>query len=303
MFRSQLPHSLEVNLCTSIRHIQQEFLCERTILDVLQDLLHSLLGIFCDDLRASDIVAVFSSVGDGVTHTSKTALINQVNDQLHFVNAFKVSVSRVITSFAQGFKTSLHQSTNTAAENSLFTEQVGFSFCPECSFQNTSSCTADCQTISQSQIHSLASCILFNSNQARSTLASLIFRTNGVTRCLRSDHGNINVSRRLDAAEVNVEAVSEHQHIARLEVRFDILLIHSSLLFIVDQDHDDVCLLCSFCGCKYFKALLFSLCPGLAAFIQTNDDSCLVTERFLCIQGMCMTLAAVADDCNGLAIQ
>ena len=36
------------------------------------------------------------------------------------------------------------------------------------------------------------------------------------------------------------EAVSKHEHIAFLEIRLYILLIHSGLLLVVDQDHDHV---------------------------------------------------------------
>ena len=290
-------------LTACFAHIQQEFLCEGTVLNVLQDLLHGLLGFFGDQLRTGDVVAVFRSVGDGVTHACKTTLVDQVYDQLHLVNAFEVSVSRVITSFAQSFETSLHQGTNAAAQNSLFTEQVGFCFGTECGFQNAGSCTADSQTISQCQILSLAGCVLLYSNEARNALACQIFRTNGVTRSLRSDHGNVNVCRRNDLTEVDRKAVSEHQHIARFQIRCNVLLVHCCLLFIIDQNHDDVSLLCSFCCGEYFEALCLSLCPGLAALVQTDDYSGLIAQRFLGIQCVCVTLTAVADNSDSLAIQ
>ena len=78
---------------------------------------------------------------------------------------------------------------------------------------------------------------------------------------LRCDHCNVNVSRGNDAAEVNVEAVCEHEHIAGFEVRLDIFLVELSLLLIVDEDHDDVSLLCSFSGCVNLKSLSYSLVP------------------------------------------
>jgi hypothetical protein len=272
-------------------------------LDVLQDLLHGLLGLFGDQLRTGDVVAVFSCVGDGVTHTCETALVDQVYDQLHLVDALEVSVSRVIASLAQCLETSLHQSADTAAQNSLFTEQVGLSLGAECGFQNAGSCAADCQTISQCQILCLAGSILLYSNQARNALACLIFRTNGVSRSLRSDHGNVNICRRNDLTEVDCETVSEHQHIARFQVRCNVLLVHCCLLFIIDQNHDDVSLLCGLCCGEYFEALCLSLCPGLAALVQTDDYSGLIAQRFLGIQCVCVTLAAVADNSDGLAIQ
>ena len=65
------------------------------------------------------------------------------------MDTFKVSVSRIITCFYKGFKTSLHQSAYTAAKNCLLTEEVCFSFGSEGGFQNACSCAADSQCVSQ----------------------------------------------------------------------------------------------------------------------------------------------------------
>ena len=92
-----------------------------------------------------------------------------------------------------------------------------------------------------------------------------------MTRSLRSDHRNIYILRRNDAAEMNIEAVCEHQHIAFLKVRLNIILVKCCLLLIVDQNHDDICLLCSFCCCIYLKTLCLSLCPGFTSLVQTDD--------------------------------
>ena len=94
--------------------------------------------------------------------------------------------------------------------------------------------------------------------------------------------------------------MSEHQHVACFQVRLDVLLIHISLLLIIDQDHDDVSLLSSLSSGVYVEALLLSLSPGLGALVQTDNN---IAAGLLQVQGMCMTLAAVADDCDGLAIQ
>ena len=94
--------------------------------------------------------------------------------------------------------------------------------------------------------------------------------------------------------------MSEHQHIALFQVGLDVVLVQISLLLIIDQDHDDVSTLCSFCSGEYFEPLCLSLCPGLGALVQTDDN---MTSGILQVQCMCMTLAAVADDSNGLAVE
>ncbi len=96
-----------------------------TILNIGQDLLHCFLGLFGDQLRTGDVIAVLSSVGDGVSHACETGLVDQVNDQLHLMDALEVSVSRIVASLNQSLETSLHQSANAAAENCLLAEEVG----------------------------------------------------------------------------------------------------------------------------------------------------------------------------------
>ncbi len=99
------------------------------------------------------------------------------------------------------------------------------------------------------------------SNETGNALASLVLASYSVSGSLRSDHCNVNVCRRNDAAEVDVEAMSEHEHIAFLKVGLDVLLVESSLLLIVDEDHDDVSLLCSLSSCEYLEALVNGLLP------------------------------------------
>ena len=90
--------------------------------------------------------------------------------------------------------------------------------------------------------------------------------------CLWCDHSNIYVLWWNDTSEMNVETMSEHQHVAFFKVRLDIFFVKFSLFFIIDQDHDDISLFCCFCCCIYFKALLLGFLPGLASLIQTNND-------------------------------
>ncbi len=152
MLGSQLTHSLEVNLCACIGHIQQELLREGTILDIAQDLLHGLLGLCSDQLRAGDVIAVLSRVGDGVSHACETGLVDQINDQLHLVDALEVCISRIIASLNQSLETSLHQSAYAAAQNCLLTEQIGLGLGTEGGLQNTCASAADRQCVCQSDV-------------------------------------------------------------------------------------------------------------------------------------------------------
>ena len=86
-----------------------------TVLDVLQDALHFGLGFRGDDARTSDIFAIFGGVRDRVIHVGDAAFIDQIHDQLHFVQALKISHLRRIAGFNQGFKACTDQFNQTAA--------------------------------------------------------------------------------------------------------------------------------------------------------------------------------------------
>ena len=66
--------------------------------------------------------------------------------------------------------------------------------------------------------------------------------------------------------------MSEHQHIALFQIRFNVVLIHISLQLIVNQDHNNICLFCSLCRSVNLEALIFCFCPGFASFIKTDND-------------------------------
>ena len=90
-----------------------------------------------------------------------------------------------------------------------------------------------------------------------------------MARSFRSDHDNINVCRRNDLFEVDVEAVSECKCLACCKVVLDIFLVESCLLLIVYKDHDDVCCLYSVCCEHNCEAVFFCLCCGLGALVKT----------------------------------
>ena len=188
------------------------------------------------------------------------------------MDTLKVCVSRIITCLAESFKACLHQRAYTAAENCLLAKKVCFCFCTESCFQNTGSCSADSESIGKRHIKSFSCGILLNSYQTRNTLAGLILASYRMTRSFWSDHRNVYILRRHNTSIMDIESMSKHQHIAFLKIRLNIVFVKSSLLLIVDEDHNNICLFCCLCRCIYFKSLLLSLFPGSAAFIQTNDN-------------------------------
>ena len=92
----------------------------------LQDLLHLGARLFGDHARAARVVAVFRGVRNRVTHVAEAALVDQIDDQLHFVQALEIGHFGRVASVDQGLETGADQFADAAAEDSLLAEEVGF---------------------------------------------------------------------------------------------------------------------------------------------------------------------------------
>ncbi len=118
-----------------------------------------------DDARAGDIFAILRGVGDGVVHVGDAAFIDQVDDQLHFVQAFEIGHFRGITGFDQGFEAAADQLDQAAAQHDLLAEQVGFAFFLEVGLDDAGAAAADGGGIGQAQVMGVAAGILMDGDQ------------------------------------------------------------------------------------------------------------------------------------------
>ena len=94
--------------------------------------------------------------------------------------------------------------------------------------------------IGERELLGVAGGILLNGDQAGYAAAFGEDLAHAMAGRFGGDQRDINVGGRLDRAEVDVEAVREHQRLARGEVRRDVLGVDVGLRLIGDQDHDDV---------------------------------------------------------------
>ncbi|BBG29212.1 septin family protein [Zymobacter palmae] len=279
--------------------VQDEVASKSTVLDVFQNTAHSVFGVFCDNFRASDVVTVFSGVGDGVAHVGHTTFVHQVNDQFHFVHTFEVRHFRSITCFDQRFETCLNQCRNTAAQYRLFAEEVGFSFFFERRVDDTRTAVTVGRSVGQRDVARLATGVLRDSDQRRNTAALRVGLTNSMTRRFRRDHDDVEVSTRFDLFEVNIETVSECQCCAFFQVRFDIAVVDLFLIFIRGQNHDNVS---AFNGFRYFldgQTSGFGFCPGRRGLAQCDSN---VDTGFFQVVGVRVALRAVAQNGDFLAL-
>ena len=140
-------------------------------LDFAEDLFHFGFGGGGDDAGSAGEVAVFGGVGDGVAHVVEAALVNQVDDELHFVDAFKVGHFGRVTGFGEGFEAGLDEGGEAAAEDGLFAEEVGFAFVLEGGLDDAGAGAADAVAPRQRGLERVAAGVLVDGDEARHAAA------------------------------------------------------------------------------------------------------------------------------------
>ena len=275
--------------------------CERAVLNVVQHRLHVRLGLLVgEDARAGDVLAVFRGVGNGVVHRRHAALVDKVNNQLHFVDALEVGVFGLVAGFHQRLEAAAHQLDDAAAQDSLLAEQVGFGLVVHGRLHDACARAADARDVRQRGVKAVTGRILLDRDEARHTLAHHIGAADGVAGALRRCHEHVHASRGHNLLVADVEAVREGNRLAFGQVGGNVLLVHVRLTLIVDENHDDIRLLRGFRNGHHVEAVLDCHGPAFAALAQTHDD---IHAGIAQVQRVGMTLRAVADDGDGLAGQ
>src|SRR5690606_12453301 len=216
---------------------------EGAVLDILEDTLHRLLRLFGDDLRAGDVVTVLGRVGNDLTHVRETTLVDEVDDQLHLVDALEVGALRLVPSLDQRLEASLHQRRHATAEHGLLAEEVGLGFFLECGLEHAGHQAADATCVGQGLLLGIAAGVLMHRDKARNTDALLEELAHALARGLRRDHRDVDVVRRNDRLEVDREAMGEHERLARRQVRGNALFVDRLLLVVGHEHHDHIGLL------------------------------------------------------------
>ena len=110
---------------------------------------------------------------------------------------------------------------------------------------------------------------------------------------LGGDQGDVDVGRRLDGLEADVEPVGEHQHLAGAQVRRDLLGVYPGLRGVGGQDHDDVGPGRRVAARNDGQALGLGLRLRPAAGVQRHPH---LDPAVLQVQRMRVALRAVAED-------
>ena len=92
----------------------------------------------------------------------------------------------------------------------------------------------------------------------------------------------------------------EHEHVARLQIRLDVLFVDIRLILIRCQDHDDISGLRRIGRIHDLQSGFFCLRAALGSRAQADDD---VDPAVMQVLRMRMSLTAITDDRNGLSFQ
>ncbi len=278
---------------------QNEFAGEGPGLDLGQDALHLMPGIVGDDAPAPGDIAVLGGGGNPVPHARNALLVDQVHDQFHFVETLKIGHLGLVARGHQGLKTRPDELGQAAAKDHLFPEKVGLGLFFKGGLQNAGAGAADGLSVGQGDLQGVAGGVLVDGHQGRDSLAFHIGRADQVTRALGGDHEHVHIRRGDDLAEMDIEAVGEHEGLAALEVRLDVGLVDVGLQVILGQDLDDVRLGRDLPGVRDLEAIRPGLLDGL--FGALADEH--LDARILQVQGLVTALVAVADDADCFSFQ
>ena len=217
----------------------------------------------------------------------------------------KVGHLGLVASLHQRIEAGVDQLGNAAAQHGLLAEQIGLGLLLEGGLQDACTACADAGSISQSDVLGLTGVVLLHADQRGAALALGVQAADDVAGALGSDHDNVNILGSGDGLEVDVEAVCESQSLALGHVGSDLLVVDVSAQLIGDQHHDDVAGLGSLLDLHDLEvgmscSELRSLFPVSRTLAQADDDIDAALGEVL---GMCVALAAEADDSDGLAVQ
>ena len=184
-----------------------------------------------------------------------------------------------------------------AAQHRLLAEQVGLGLLGERRLEDAGPRRADRARVREHAGARRARLVALDREQGRHAAAGLVHGAQQVARALGRDHPHVDDAGRLDAAEPHVEAVGEHQQVARPQVRADLRVVDRLLGRVRHEDHHDVGVPHGVGDVADPQPGIGGERPALGARREPDDD---VDPALVQVQRMGMPLAAIPDDRDGL---
>ena len=273
---------------------------ERPVLDVLEHGLHRHPDVVVDDPRPADVVAVLGRVADAEAHEVQAAAVHEVDDELELVHRLEVRELGLVAGLDERLERHLHERRRAAAQHGLLAEQVRLGLLGEGRLEDAGAGVAEGPGVGHRPVAGGAGLVAVDGEQGGHAATGLVDAADEVARALRRDHPDVDDARRVDPAEVDVEAVGEHQQVAGPQVRGDRRVVDGLLGRVRDQDHDHVGGPNGLVDVHDPQAGIGDELAALRRRREAHDD---IDAALVEVERMRVALAAVADDRHGLAGQ
>ena len=262
----------------------------------MEHALHLGLGLRGDDPRTRDVLAPLGRVRNRIVHVGDAALVDQVDNQLHFVQALEIGHLGGIAGFHQRLEAAADEFDEAAAQHHLLTEQISLALLAEIGLDHTRTTATHARCIGQRDVMGIARGVLVHGDQARHTAALDELAPHRMARALGRNHDHVDSRFRLDQVEMHVETMRESDRGAITDVGLDVLLVGIGLQFVRDQHHEHVGPLGGIGDAHHLEPGAFGLLGRGRTRTQRDDDfgDAAVAQ----VLRMRMALAAIADDGN-----
>src|SRR5712692_153434 len=287
-------------IASAVLVLLDPLLGKRAILNSRQNFFHGSARCLPHDLFTTGEVTVLGSVGNGVAHTAQPTLVDQVDNQLHLVQALEIGDLGLIAGLDQSFESFLDEGRQPAAEHGLFAEKITLGFFLEGGLQNPGAGRTDAVRVTQRVFVGASAGVLMHGDQRWNTAAFRIYAAQQVTWTFGRNHHYINVFRRDDRLKMNAEAMGDPENLAGMEKWLDCRLVHLGLGLVWREDLDPVGELRGFGGRDDRHPVSLRLLRARPLGIEPHNHLVAAIAQVL---GLGMALASVTEDGDGFALE
>src|SRR6266404_1178623 len=202
---------------------------EAAVADFGKNFAHFLASLGRNDSWSGGVVALLCGVADGIAHVAEAAAIDEVDDQLQLVHAFKVGHFGLVACVDESVEAGFYQLADASAKNRLLAEEIGFGLFGKCGFEDACARAAEALCVGESERLGFTGGVLLDREKCGCSAAFSEYFANTMAGSFGRDHGDVHVCRSFNRAEANIEAVREHQRLACGEIWGDGIAIQLGL--------------------------------------------------------------------------
>ena len=146
-------------------HVRDPLAREGAGLDVSEDRLHLVTDVLVDHAPPARVVAELGGVRDDAAHVLETALVDQVDDQLHLVQALVVGALGLVAGLDERLEAGADQLGSAAAQDGLLAEEVGLGLLAERRLEDPGATGADPDGVGEREVACAPARVLLDGDQ------------------------------------------------------------------------------------------------------------------------------------------